>query len=403
MPELDRVTGGGFVRGAVMLLAGEPGIGKSTLVLQLLDALRRNSRTSLLVSGEESLAQVALRARRLGIEAEGLPALACTSLPFLLAAAEAGSPDVLVVDSVQTLEDPDQEQAAGSVTQVRSCAAGLVRYAKRTGACVLLVGHVTKDGNVAGPKALEHVVDGVLTIEGERSGAFRLLRAMKNRFGSCEETGVFTMTEHGLETVEDPSAMFLADRRPGVAGSVVFPGLEGTRPLLMELQSLVCDSSIPQPRRVSTGIDARRLAVLLGVMAQRVDSDFGRKDVFVAAAGGLSVSEPAADLPLFLALCSAWTSRAMDPSVVAFGEIGLGGEIRRVPGSERRLAEAYRLGFRTALVPSGVDRHPAGMRIIEMGELSDAFATLLSKPRSRRPAAEAREGTPVVSLVPDRT
>ncbi|MGI8774583.1 MAG: DNA repair protein RadA [Actinomycetota bacterium] len=403
LPEVDRVTGGGFVRGAVILLAGEPGIGKSTLMLQLLDALRRGSRTSLLVSGEESLAQVALRARRLGIDAEGLPALASTSLHVLLKAAEAGSPDVLVVDSVQTLEDPDQEQPAGSVTQVRSCAAGLVRYAKRTGACVLLVGHVTKDGNVAGPKVLEHVVDTVLTIEGERSGAFRLLRAMKNRFGSCEETGVFTMTEHGLEAVEDPSAMFLADRRPGVEGSIVFPGLEGTRPLLMELQSLVCDTSIPQPRRVSTGIDPRRLALLLGVMTQRVDNDFGKKDVFVAAAGGLSVSEPAADLPLCLSLCSAWSGRAMDPSVVAFGEIGLGGEVRRVPGSERRLTEAYRLGFRTALVPSGVDRCPKGMRIIEIGELRDAFATLRLKGRPSRSPAEADEGTPVVSLVSDRT
>lgn len=400
--EVDRVTGGGFVRGQVILLAGEPGIGKSTLVLQLLDALRNRSLTSLMVSGEESLAQVSLRAARLGIRGEELKALATTSLPAVLAAAGSVAPDVLVVDSVQTLEDPAQEQTAGTVTQVRSCTASLVRFAKQSGTCVLLVGHVTKDGNVAGPKVLEHVVDAVLTIEGERSGAFRILRALKNRFGSCEETGVFVMSDKGLETVEDPSAMFLADRRKGIEGSIVFPALEGTRPLLMELQALVCKSEIPQPRRVTTGIDPRRLALLLGVMTQRAGQSFVSKDVFLAAAGGLTVGEPAADLPVCLALCSAVAGKPLDPGTVSFGEIGLGGEIRRVPGADRRLAEAMRLGFNTAVVPRGIERKPPGMRVVEVADLTSAFEVVMSI-AADPPATEAGKGAPVVSLASDRT
>lgn len=401
--EVDRVTGGGFVRGQVILLAGEPGIGKSTLVLQLLDSLRKGSFSSLMITGEESLAQVSLRAARLGVAAQDLQALATTSLPAVLGAATTVAPDVLVVDSVQTLEDPAQEQAAGTVTQVRSCAASLVRFAKASGTCVVLVGHVTKDGNVAGPKVLEHVVDAVLTIEGERTGAFRLLRALKNRFGSCEETGVFTMSERGLEAVEDPSAMFLADRRAGIEGSIVFPGLEGTRPLLMELQALVCKSEIPQPRRVTTGIDARRLALLLGVMTQRTGHSFITKDVFLAAAGGLSVSEPAADLPVCLALHSAAVGRPVDPGMVAFGEVGLGGEVRRVPGADRRLAEAQRLGFTTAVVPRGIERKPSGMRVIEVSDLGLASENVMSISADAPGGSEAVERAPVVSLVSDRT
>ena len=371
--EVDRVLGGGLVPGEVVLLAGEPGIGKSTLVLQLLDGIRRAGKGPLLVCGEESLAQVSLRAARLGIDGD-LPAVWATDLDDLLAVCRSVRPDVLVVDSIQTLSDAELDSGTGTPTQVRHCASALVREAKTNGTVVLLVGHVTKDGSVAGPKALEHVVDAVLALDGDRGGPIRLLRATKNRFGSCEETGVFQMGPGGLIPVADPSAMLLADRLPGVSGSIVFPGLEGGRPLLVELQALVTKAAVEaQARRVAIGLDPRRLTLSLSVLASRCREPFGDQDVFAAAVGGLQVREPASDLPLALVLRSAKTSLALPEGLVAFGEVGLGGEVRRVPGTERRLAEAARLGFRYALVPRGSERHPPGITVSEVADLDGAF------------------------------
>ena len=376
MAEVDRVLGGGLVPGEVVLLAGEPGIGKSTLVLQAIDSLMGESRSTLLVTGEESLGQVAVRAERLGIETMNVRAAAATSLAAILAAAQQERPQVLVIDSIQTVADDALDQSAGSPTQVRECAAQLLRFAKANDTVLILVGHVTKDGNVAGPKTLEHIVDCVLTLEGERTGSMRLLRAAKNRFGSCEETGVFVMAEHGLEAVADPSAMLLADRSHGIAGSVIFPGLEGTRPVLMEAQALIAENKAPQPRRVAHGFDSKRLALLLGVLHRRTGRSLVEYDVFVGAAGGLTVREPAADLAFALAIASAHEDRPLPNDVVVFGEVGLGGEVRRVPGSERRLIEASRLGFTTAIVPRAVGRVPSGMKIIETDHLSRAIAVI---------------------------
>ena len=360
--ELDRVLGGGLVRGAAVLLAGEPGIGKSTLVLQLVDALVRRDRKALLVTGEESVDQVALRGRRLEADVDRIQVAASTSLAAITATCRSLAPEVLVVDSVQTLADPDVDGAAGGVAQVKACAATLVALAKETGTIVILIGHVTKEGSVAGPKTLEHIVDVVLTLEGERSGVVRLLRTSKNRFGSCDETGVFVMGGTGLDAIPDPSQMLLEDRSAGVPGSVVFPGLEGTRPMLVELQALVTGSVFTQPRQVAIGVDARRISLLLGVLSERADAEILKRDVFVAAAGGIAVREPAADLAICLALLSAYTHVALDPSLVAIGEVGLAGEVRRVPGIERRLLEAKRMGFTRALVPRGVAA-PKGLDI----------------------------------------
>ena len=370
--EVDRVLGGGLVGGSVVLLAGEPGIGKSTLVLQLLQGLVAKGSACLLVTGEESVAQVALRARRLGVDAKSVQALPTTSLTSVLSACSSEGPDAIVVDSIQTLEDPALEQTAGSTLQVRNCATHLVRMAKRSGTIVILVGHVTKEGAVAGPKTLEHVVDVVVSLEGERSGSLRLLRASKNRFGSCEETGVFVMEGGGLEPVPDPSALFLADRRTGVPGSAIFPSLEGSRPLLVELQALVAKTNQVQPRRVALSIESRRLSMLLGVLDKRAELPLGSHDVFVSAAGGYAVRETASDLALCLSLFSAHADLALDPTMVAIGEVGLGGEIRRVPGIERRLNEALRLGFRRAIVPTGVDVCVPQLELIEVADLRSA-------------------------------
>ena len=371
--EVDRVLGGGFVPGEVVLLAGEPGVGKSTLVLQVLAGVAASGRPVLLATGEESLAQVSLRATRLGLDGDSITAVAESSLHGILGACALHRPDLLVVDSIQTVEDPALEQPAGSVVQVRECAAALARHAKTTQTIVVLVGHVTKDGSVAGPRTLEHLVDAVASLEGDRSASLRLLRASKNRFGSCEETGVFTMERDGLVIVPDPSSMLLADRCEGVAGSIVFPGLEGSRPVLVELQALATPSDLPQPRRVALGVDARRLSMLTGVL-DKAGVRLGKHDLFTSAAGGLAVREPAADLALCLAIESALSDVAVDARTVALGEIGLGGEIRRVPGTERRLAEAARLGFRRALVPAGAATGDAPIETVRVPRLRDAFS-----------------------------
>lgn len=371
--ELDRVLGGGLVPGSVVLLSGDPGIGKSTLVLQMIDGLVRNGAGTLLVSGEESLDQVSLRAHRLGTDAAALRAAAATSLPAILDAAKSEKASVLVVDSIQTTHDPSHDPAAGSVVQVRECTAALVRFAKATGTAVVLVGHVTKEGTVAGPRTLEHLVDAVLSLDGERTGTFRLLRALKNRFGSCDEAGVFTMEADGLSGVADPSSMFLADRLPGVAGSTVFPALEGARPVLIEIQALVAASRLPQPRRVAIGCDAKRLALLVGVLSQRGLCRLADDDIFVAAAGGLQVREPAADLALCLSLMSSRSMHPVPHRTVAIGEVGLAGEVRRIPGIQRRIAEAERLGFTRAIVPRGTLLEMRAIEMVEVKDVADAL------------------------------
>lgn len=348
--EFDRVVGGGLVKGSVVLLAGEPGIGKSTLVVQIVDALVGQGHSCLLATGEESLDQVGLRADRLALRTQLMKAIATGSLSEIERAHEAEKPDVLIVDSVQTVEDVGLDQGAGSMVQVRECAARLVRLAKTTDTTVILVGHVTKDGGVAGPKTLEHVVDAVLSLEGERTGTLRLLRAAKNRFGSCEETGVFVMSGRGLQGVPDPSELLIGDRRSGVSGSVIFPAMNGSRPMLIEIQALVVDNS-KLARRVAIGIESRRLALILGVLGKRTQRDFAERDVFVAAAGGAVTSEPAADLAIAMAIASAADDVPLPDDAVAVGEIGLAGELRSVPSLERRLSEAARLGLGAAFVP----------------------------------------------------
>lgn len=383
VPELDRVLGGGLVPGSVVLLSGDPGIGKSTLVLQMIAGLRRGGKGALLITAEESLGQVGLRASRLGVDGSELRAAASSSLPAILETAADEGCDVLVVDSIQTIEDPAHGSAAGSVVQVRECAAALVRFAKSTGTAVMLIGHVTKEGTVAGPRTLEHLVDAVMSLEGERTGSFRLLRGVKNRFGSCDEVGVFAMDEAGLKGVQDPSAMFLADRLPGVAGSAVFPGLEGIRPVLVEVQALVVATTAPQPRRVAIGCDQRRLALLLGIMSKLSGPQLAGSDIFVAVAGGLQIKEPAADLSIGLALISSLRDDPLPSSTVAVGELGLAGEVRRVPGIERRIAEAERLGFTTALVPRGSGVSADRLHIIEVSSLHQALDAMTTAAAAR--------------------
>jgi DNA repair protein RadA/Sms len=373
MTEVDRVLGGGFVLGEVVLLAGEPGVGKSTLVLQIVDGIAQSKAGSIVFSGEESAHQVALRAARLGIAADGLQFSTSNSLQAILAACRAEQPDLVVIDSIQTVTNRNLDQAAGSVVQVRECASALIDHAKASGSTVLLTGHVTKEGSVAGPKVLEHLVDAVLSLEGERTGSMRLLRAQKNRFGSCDELGVFSMGERGLSKLEDPSALLLDDRAPGTSGSIVFPSMDGSRPLLIELQALVEKSALPQPRRVAIGVDQRRLTLVLGVLTKHLQLRLGEADVFMAAAGGLSVREPASDLASCIGLASAYRDWIVDERTVAFGEVGLGGEVRRVPGAMRRLEEARRLGFDRAIAPRGAPSCE-GIEVVRVSHVEQALS-----------------------------
>jgi DNA repair protein RadA/Sms len=369
---VDRVLGGGLVPGAVVLLAGEPGIGKSTLLLQLMDSVAERGGSSLLAAGEESARQVSLRARRVASRPQDLRAVAGRSLERILAATTSEKPDLLIVDSIQSVAKSEFEQPPGSLVQVRECAGALARQAKETGVAILISGHVTKDGAVAGPKTLEHLVDAVLNLEGDRSGALRLLRATKNRFGSCEEVGVFTMESRGLKAVSDPSALFLADRSPNAIGSIVFPAIRGTRPMLVEIQALAPKHST-SGNRVALGVDGRRLALMLGVISTHADGDPRARDVFVAAAGGLTVDEPAADLALCLTLMSALKEEPLDRKTAAVGEVGLGGEVRRVPAIERRISEAERLGFERILVPPRTDVVSAGAKLMEVHDVRAAY------------------------------
>jgi len=363
----------------VTLVGGEPGIGKSTLLLQAVATMAATGIRALLVSAEESAQQVRLRAERLGALLPGLWLLSDTSLPNVLRAIADLEPDVVVVDSIQTVLDPELGSTAGTVTQVRDCASQLLSVAKTSAVATVLVGHVTKDGTLAGPRVLEHVVDTVLSFEGERHHALRLLRATKHRFGPTGELGLFEMAETGLAGIADPSQLLLGDRQAGVPGGVVLPTMEGQRPLLVELQALVAPTKLPMPRRSAQGLDAKRLALLLAVIERRLHMPLAGEDVFASVAGGVRVVEPAADLALGLALASAVSGRALPPDLVACGEVGLGGEVRQVAQLPRRLAEAARLGFGRAVVPASGPGGPGGMETIRVSTLAEAVEILLAR------------------------
>ena len=375
--ELDRVLGGGIVAGGVVLIGGDPGIGKSTLLLQALDALSRTLKT-LYVTGEESGAQVALRSRRLGLGASAVRVLAEIQLEKIVAAIDAEQPAVCVIDSIQTVYSDALTSAPGSVAQVRECAAQLTRTAKSTGTTIILVGHVTKDGALAGPRVLEHIVDTVLYFEGDTHSSFRLVRAIKNRFGAVNEIGVFAMTEKGLKGVANPSAIFLSTHGDPVAGSCVLVTLEGTRPLLVEVQALV-DSGGPSPRRLSVGIERDRLAMMLAVLHRHAGIAASDQDVFVNAVGGVRISEPAADLAVMLAIQSSLRGKPLPRGFLAFGEVGLAGEVRPAPRGQERLKEAAKLGFSIAIVPKanapkGAGRAIEGLTIHAVDRIEDAIA-----------------------------
>jgi len=379
MPELDRVTGGGIVPGSVLLIAGEPGIGKSTLLLQLAASLARAGRRAVYFSGEEAAAQVRLRAARLGLADAPVALASETSLTNILATlANERHVDLVVVDSIQTLWSDALEAAPGTVSQVRAATQSLVRYAKAAGSALLLVGHVTKDGQIAGPKAVEHVVDTVLSFEGDRGHTFRILRATKNRFGATDEIGVFEMATEGLQEVENPSLLFLGDRDSKAPGAAVFAGMEGTRPILVEIQALVAPSGLGVPRRAVVGWEQSRLAMLIAVLEARCGVSFAHHDVYLNVAGGLRIVEPAADLAAAAALLASATNVALPADHIYFGEISLSGAVRASPHMGLRLKEAKKLGFTNAVIPAGGENgadtaRMALRRIAHLKELAESL------------------------------
>ena len=375
--ELDRVLGGGLVAGGVVLIGGDPGIGKSTLLLQAMDGLQRGGMSTLYVTGEESGAQVALRSRRLGLDHSQVQVLAETQLEKILATIEKVAPAVVVIDSIQTVYSDALTSAPGSVAQVRECAAHLTRMAKVSGVATVLVGHVTKEGALAGPRVLEHMVDTVLYFEGDTHSSYRLVRAIKNRFGAVNEIGVFAMTEKGLRGVSNPSAIFLSQHTQPVPGSCVLVTLEGTRPMLVEIQALV-DSGGPSPRRLSVGLDRDRLAMLLAVLHRHAGIACYDQDVFVNAVGGVRIGEPAADLAVLMAIQSSLRARALPQGFLAFGEVGLAGEVRPAPRGQERLREAAKLGFTEALIPrANAPKKPIeGLRVHAIDRIDEALEVL---------------------------
>ena len=349
--EFDRVLGGGVVPGSLILLGGTPGIGKSTILLDAGIHFAKNGITTLYVSGEESEEQTALRARRLGGSSDKLFVMTATDLDGILMQTSQMNPKILVIDSIQTMYNSEIDSAAGSVAQVRECTAKLMQFAKTTGIAILIIGHVTKDGNIAGPRLLEHMVDVVLQFEGDRSYAFRILRALKNRFGTTGESGIFSMEANGLVQVDNPAGLFLDEHRQSVAGSVISACMEGNRPILVEMQALVARTPYGLPRRTAVGFDLNRLNMLIAILERRVSMDFGTFDAYANAVGGMKVNEPAPDLAVAAALVSAYKNIAVARDTMLFGEIGLTGEIRRVSNPERRIADGVNLGFKRFIIP----------------------------------------------------
>jgi len=377
MGEFDRVLGGGFIPGSVVLIGGHPGAGKSTVLLQTLCGLAQ-THEALYVTGEESLQQVAMRAKRLELPTDKLKMLSATDVDVIVHAAGVVQPKIMVVDSIQVMHQVEISSAPGGVSQVRECAAQLTRFAKQSGTVLILVGHVTKDGSLAGPKVLEHIIDCSIMLEGSHDSRYRTLRGTKNRFGAVNELGVFAMTEQGLKEVTNPSAIFLQRADEIASGSLVMVVWEGTRPLLVEIQALVDDSSLGNPRRVAVGLDQNRLAMLLAVMHRHGGVMVGDQDVFVNVVGGVKIVETSADLALLLALVSSFRDRPLSRELVVFGEVGLSGEIRPVPSGQERIREAAKHGFKKAIVPYGnLPREPVkGMEVIAVKKLSEALEAI---------------------------
>lgn len=377
--ELDRVLGGGLVPGAVILLAGEPGVGKSTLLLDVAARVAGGGKKVLYVTGEESVAQVKMRAERIGAVAETLYLTAETDLGQALGQVEQLDPALLIVDSVQTLSSASVDGSAGGVTQVREVAASLINAAKRRNMSTLLVGHVTKDGSIAGPRLLEHLVDVVCQFDGERHSRLRLLRAVKNRYGPTDDVGCFDLTEQGIEGLADPSGLFVSRTKDPVSGTCITVTLEGRRPLLAEVQALLAETSNSQPRRATSGLDTSRVAMLLAVLQSRASMNLSKDDSYVATVGGVKLGEPATDLSVALAVASAKTDKPLPAQLIAFGEVGLAGEVRAVPGISQRIQEAARLGFTHAIVPAspnGPGQIPQGFKVREVSTLSEALGLL---------------------------
>ena len=391
LAEFDRVTGGGFVRGSVLLMAGDPGIGKSTLLIQAAAALARAGHRAVYISGEEAVAQVRLRAERLGLR-EAVELAAETSVEDIIATMSEGkTPRLIVIDSIQTMWTELVESAPGTVSQVRGAAQALIRYAKRSGAAVILVGHVTKDGQIAGPRVVEHMVDAVLSFEGEGSHQFRILRAVKNRFGPTDEIGVFEMTGAGLREVANPSELFISARDLGSPGTAVFAGIEGTRPLLVEIQALVAPTSLGTPRRAVVGWDPSRLSMVLAVLEAHCGVKLGGHDVYLNVAGGLRIQEPAADLAAAAALVSSLANAPLPADAVYFGEVSLSGAIRPVAQAAARLKEAAKLGFARAVVPDSARAEAAepGLKVTDVTSLASLVADIAAR-GSRATAAKSR-------------
>lgn len=382
LAEFNRVIGGGIVPGSLVLTGGDPGIGKSTLLLQVSDLAARSLGRVVYVSGEETLHQIKLRAQRLGIKGDNIFLLAETDLNVILEQAERLSPGLVIIDSIQAIYLPEVESAPGSITQVRECTMRLMNWAKSGAVPVFIVGHVTKDGSIAGPRVLEHIVDAVLYLEGESFSSYRLLRCVKNRFGSTNEIGIFEMKEHGLVEVDNPSRAFLSQRYGETIGSAVVPVLEGSRPLLVEIQALTNPTSFGQPRRTANGVDFNRLLLVTAVLTRRIGLKLGNQDVMVNAAGGIRIGEPAADLGMALAITSSARDIPVDPELAVLGEIGLSGEIRSVSQLDRRVGEAARLGFKRCIVPktgAGDITLRKDISIITTGTLRDAIRAGLVK------------------------
>ena len=378
--EFDRILGGGVVAGSVILVGGDPGIGKTTLLLQILPHLAEGAEKVLYVSGEESPRQIKMRCDRLGIRSEALLILPETNLEEVLKAVQAVAPVALVLDSIQTAFTSHLTSAPGSISQVQEVAAQLMFYAKRSGTPVFLIGHVTKDGTIAGPRTLEHIVDTVLYFEGEKGQAYRILRAVKNRFGSTNEIGVFEMTDAGLIEVANPSAWFLSERPQKATGSVVVACLEGTRPILIELQALVSPTTFAIPRRMANGVEGNRIALLIAVMEKRMGLNLAGQDVYVNVVGGLRIEEPALDLGIVSAVTSSFRNRPISPTTVVFGEVGLGGEIRAVGQAETRLKEAAKMGFQRCLLPErNISKLPPieSIELIGVAEVGEALNAVL--------------------------